>query len=157
MNPPNPHSQLYNQKPLSVFKTLFSGLPIPEIQSLRGVYKGEFTGPGWLRIAAGPSLALAGMGGWCGKDLQADRTGINLILRKGQYIRRFPMRIVNLPSLIDGEVGVTVTYTHDCPFPWPYIIDELRQIDTSTLLGMTIVNVKLLNNLAFPFLLFKTS
>ena len=157
MNTIFPLNKIYNQKRLSEFKTLFGGLSIPEISTLEGVYHGVFIGPGWLRQGAAPSLAFAGMGGWYGKDLNSDGTGINILHRKGIYLDRFPMQIVNRISLIDGKMGVTVTYKKDCPLPWTYVIDELRQIDNVTLLGMTIVNVRLLNKLAFPFLLFKTN
>jgi hypothetical protein len=152
-----PLNKIYNQKRLSEFKTLFGGLSIPGISILEGVYHGVFIGPGWLRLGAAPSLAFAGMRGWYGKDLNSDGTGINILHRKGFYLDRFPMQIGNRISLIDGKMGVTVTYKKDCPFPWMHVIDELRRVDDSILLGMTIVNVSVLNKLAFPFLLFRTN
>jgi hypothetical protein len=141
-------------KPIAYFKPLFSSLPPPTIQSIHGVYRGQFTGPAWLCLSATPSLALAGLGGWWGKILPGDGTGQNLVLRQGKLYRRLPIRLVTIPSLVDGKLGLTVQYTSECPFPWPHVIDELRRLDEKTLLGLTIVNLGLLRRLAFPFLLF---
>jgi hypothetical protein len=59
-----------------------------------------------------------------------------------------------MPSLVDGKPGVTVQYPKDSPFPWPLVVDELRRLDDTTLLGLTIVNAGFLRKLAFPFLLY---
>ena len=153
MSQKNIHTQQLNQTPFSQFKPLFSALCAPEIHSLCGMYRAEFTGPAWLRKSAGPSLALAGMGGWCGKEFYADGTAVNLVSHGRQMHRVFPMRLVTLASLVDGKPGMTVQYIQGCPFPWPYIIDELRRLDENCLLGLTIINVGILRKLAFPFLL----
>jgi hypothetical protein len=141
-------------KPFSYFKPLFCSLPPPAIQSVQGVYRGQFTGPAWLRMSAAPSLSLAGLGGWWGKILPGDGTGHNLVLRQGKLYCLFTIRLVIIPSLVDGQPGLTVQYTPQCPFPWPYVIDELRLLDEQTLLGLTIINLGFLRRLAFPFLLF---
>jgi hypothetical protein len=141
-------------KPFPYFKPLFCSLPPPAIQSVQGVYSGQFTGPAWLRFSAAPSLALAGLGGWWGKVLAGDGTGHNLVLHQGKLYRRFPIRLVSIPSQVDGRPGLTVQYTPECPFPWPHVIDELRRLDEKTLLGLTIINLGFLRRLAFPFLLF---
>jgi hypothetical protein len=149
----NLQTQRLNQQPLSAFKSIFTSLSPPEIYTLNGVYRAEFTGPIWLRKAAGPSLALAGLGGWWGKIFQEDGTGFNLVYRRDQLQRTFPIELVTIPSLVDGKPGLTVHYTKDNPFPWPFIIDELRRLNETCLLGLTIVNIGFLRKLAFPFLL----
>ena len=98
-------------KPLSYFKPFFTTLPPPAIPSLKGVYRGRFTGPAWLRTSAPSSLALAGLSGWWGKIFPGDGTGHNLVLRQGKLQLRFPIRLAALPSLVDSQPGLTVQYT----------------------------------------------
>ena len=140
-------------KPLSSFKPLFTTLAPPALASLQGVYRGQFTGPLWLRLTAAPSLVLAGLGGWWGKTFPGDATGLNLVLRHGRLQPCFPIRLALLPSLVDGKPCLAVHYTAECPFPWPHVIDELRCLDDTCLLGLTIINLGFLRRLAFPFLL----
>ena len=147
-----PDARDLNQKPLKAFKPLFATLAPPEIGMLTGVYEAAFTGPGWLRLSAGPSLALSGLGGWWGKDF-TDGGGINLVLRSGRLQPIFPFRTVLASSAIDGKPAVIVRYTADCPFPWQYIFDEVREIEAGRLLGMTLIDVAGLRRMAFPFLL----
>jgi len=141
-------------KPLSYFKPFFTTLSAPDLHALKGVYRGQFTGSAWLRLSAPSSLALAGLGGWWGKIFPGDGTGHNLVIHQGKLIRKFPIRLAVIPSLVDGKPGLTVQYTPECPFPWPHVIDELRCLDETTLLGLTIINQGFLRRLAFPFLLF---
>jgi hypothetical protein len=149
----NPHAQSLNRQPLGAFKSIFASLSPPEMHSLQGVYQAEFTGPLWLRKTAGPCLVLAGMGGWWGKEFLQDGTGVNLVYQGGRLRPHFPIRLAAMPSLVDGKPGVTVQYAKDSPFPWPMVVDELRSLDETNLLGLTIVNAGFLRKLAFPFLL----
>ena len=149
----NIHSQKLNQQPLQAFKPIFSSLSSPDRNSLVGVYRAEFTGPAWLRKSAGPSLSLAGMGGWWGKEFSGGTTAVNLVYRGGQLRRIFSMQLVNIPSQVDGKPGLTLQYARNNPFPWPFVIDELRRLDETCLLGLTIINLGFLRKLAFPFLL----
>jgi hypothetical protein len=143
----------YNALSLKQFRDLFVSLPVPELASIRGVYRAAFVGPAWLRTSAGPALALSGLGGWWGKEFSADGTAVNIVLRAGNFSTRFPMKLVNAKSFIDGRDGLAVHYQPGNPFPWMYIVDELRQMKADTLLGMTLANVNGLRNLAFPFTL----
>ena len=149
----SPQAQDLNRKPLSAFKSIFGSLLTPQPEEVKGIYWSEFTGPGWLRTIAPPGLGLIGLGGWKGKEFPGDGTGINLVLRKGELQRRFPVSIARAASLTDGKPCLAIHYTRECPFPWPYVIDELRQLDESCLLGLTMVNISGLRRLALPFLL----
>jgi len=142
-----------NSYPLHKFLELFTSSQIPERTSIRGKYRAAFVGPGWLRTAAGPALALSGLGGWWGKEFREDGTAINIVMRAGKFSMRFPMRFVNARSLIDGRDGLALHYQPGNPFPWPFVVDEIRQLDASTLLGMTMADVRGLRSLAFPFIL----
>ncbi|MBM4426400.1 MAG: hypothetical protein FJ031_04085 [Chloroflexi bacterium] len=126
---------------------------MPDKTSIRGVYRAAFVGPGWLRTSAGPALALSGLGGWWGKEFSTDGTAVNIVLRAGKFSTRFPMKLVTAKSFIDGRDGLAIYYQTGNPFPWMHIVDELRQMDDGTLLGMTLANINGLRNLAFPFTL----
>ncbi len=146
-------------KPLSYFKPHFSLLRPPSVDELKGVYRGQFTGPAWLRFSAPSTLALGGMSGWWGKIIQEEGRGFNLVLRQKCLKLIFPIRLATIPSLVDGKPGLTVQYSAECPFPWPHVIDELRWLENPLLyepclLGLTIVQLGFLRNFAFPFLLF---
>ena len=143
----------YNSLTLKKFRNLFISLPVPEATSIRGVYRASFVGPSWLRSSAGPALVISGLGGWWGKEFHTDGTAINIVLRAGNISTRFPMKLVNTKSFIDGKDGLALHYQAGNPFPWMYIVDELRRIDDTTLLGMTLANLKGLRQLAFPFIL----
>jgi hypothetical protein len=142
-----------NNKPLSAFKSIFASLQAPLLESMKGVYRAEFTGPGWLRAVAPPGLAILGLGGWQGKEFAGDGTGLNLVRRGGEVQRRFPVRITEAISLLDDKPCLAIHYTAECPFPWPHVVDELRGLDSSCLLGLTMVDVRSLRGLALPFLL----
>jgi hypothetical protein len=142
-----------NSLSLLQFRGLFTSLPIPEPASIRGVYRAAFVGPAWLRTSAGPALSLSGLDGWWGKEFSADGTAVNIILQAGKFSTRFPMKLVQAKSFLDGRDGLSIHYQAGNPFPWMHIVDELRRIDESTLLGMTLANVNGLRRLAFPFTL----
>lgn len=142
-----------NQLSLHQFRALFSSLPVPEPGSLPGTYRAEFVGPGWLRAAAAPALVFTGLGGWWGKEFRADDTAVNLVRRNAQVQPIFPMKLVKADSFIDRRRGLALHYAPGSPFPWMFVIDELRRIGPSTLLGMTLANVNGLRSLAFPFTL----
>lgn len=143
----------YNSLSLKQFRDLFISLPAPAADSLRGVYRTAFVGPAWLRASAAPSLSLTRLGGWWGKEFSADGAAINIILRAGKFSTRFPMKLVTAKSFIDDKDGLALHYPAGNPFPWTHVVDELRRINETTLLGMTIANVRGLRGLAFPFIL----
>lgn len=143
----------YNALSLRDFRALFKTLPVPEPAVIQGRYRAAFVGPAWLRASAAPALALTGLGGWWGKEFHADGTAINLVVRAGVFSTRFPMQFVRARSFIDQQDGLALHYQPGNPFPWMYVVDEIRRIDEHSLLGMTIPNLRGLRQLAFPFLL----
>ena len=146
-------SQLELHGRLASFRGLFSSLSAPDPNLLRGIYQAEFVGPLWLRLSAGPALALGGLRGWWGKEFAAHGQASNLV-RRGKALQQvLPMSVDRRISLIDGKPGVTLIYPAGSPFPWFWIVDELREIDKDHLLGMTLVNRGSLRKLTFPFLL----
>jgi hypothetical protein len=135
------------------FPELYASLEVPKISSFNGYYRGTFVGPGWLRASAGPALVISGLGGWWGKHFEGDGRAINLVGHGAKLETRFPMQLVEVTSAIDGQPGLALHYGRENPFPWPYIVDELRQLGEGAFLGMTYVDTKALRKLAFPFLL----
>jgi len=135
------------------FKELFASLKPPPRETLRGIYKGFFVGPGWLRRLASPLLVVTRMGNWRGKDFDPQGNAINLVLRRGQIERRFPMLLVEQVSLIDHKPGLALRYAPSNPLPWPWIVDELRSLQAGLVLGMTMARLGPLQHLALPFVL----
>lgn len=135
------------------FIDLFSSHSSPKSTELIGVYRGAFVGPSWLRILAGPALYITGLSGWWGKRFHADGCAFNLVLRDEELADRFPMQLIETVSALDGKPVLALHYDPGNPFPWTFIVDELRQLGTHAYLGMTYVNKGALRKLAFPFLL----
>jgi len=142
-----------NRLALFEFPEYFSSLPVPRIDSLQGVYKGSFVGPSWLRGLAVPLLVITRMGKWLGKDFDSGGKVINLVRTKEDIVQKFPMRLVEQDSLIDGKPGLALRYEASNPFPWPWIVDELRRIQPDLVLGMTITQIGPLAHLPLPFAL----
>jgi len=142
-----------NRLKLGDFPALYRTLKLPEVSALEGYFRGAFVGPGWLRSIAGPGLVLTGLSGWWGKYFVGDGNAINLVMRNGALEKVFPMTLVSGTSLIDGLPGLTLHYESENPFPWPYIVDELRLIEPGLLLGMTSIKAKMLRGLLLPFTL----
>lgn len=139
--------------PLSRIRQVFEVLePVPT-HMRAGTFRASFIGPGWLRATAGPSIALSGMPGWWGKRFLDAETATNVLNAAGGRIEKLQMRCGQVVSLVDGRESVALQYDKDAVVPWRWIIDELRVLDDSTLLGMTVINLPLLRGLAFPFLL----
>ena len=149
----NSQLEQLNQLSLSEFSEYFSSLAAPRIDSLQGLYRGSFVGPAWLRRMAGPLLVITRMGNWLGKDIDAGGMAINLVRTDEGIVQKFPMRLVEQDSLIDGKPGLALSYEASNPYPWPWIIDELRTIQHDLVLGMTITQIGPLVRLPLPFVL----
>ena len=142
-----------NDLSLGAFRSAFAALTAPSLDSLTGDYRAEFVGPAWLRRFAPPGLAITPLAGWLGKSFDGQGNGINLVRRRGVVQRVLPMRAQWLPSAVDGRPGVTLTYAPGSPFPFAYVVDELRTIEADTLLGLSFATVPGLRHLSMPFLL----
>lgn len=142
-----------NQLSLLEFPELFASLIPPRADSLKGLYHGIFVGPAWLRRMAGPLLAITGLGGWWGKEFDNEGKAINLVWQKGRIDYRFPMSLVEQVSYIDHKPGLALRYASNNPFPWPWIVDELRSIKPGLVLGMTLSRLGPLKRLPLPFVL----
>jgi hypothetical protein len=142
-----------NEHSLSSFRALFATLAPPPLDVVNGVYQSAFVGPRWLRVIAGPGLYPLGLGGWWGKQFDGRGQGSNIVQRHTQLATKMPVSLSERPSLIDGRPCLTVIYPSSSPFPWPWVVDELRWLADNCLLGMTLVSRKPLNKSALPFLL----
>ncbi|MEZ4643531.1 MAG: hypothetical protein R3E31_12505 [Chloroflexota bacterium] len=145
--------QTLNQYRLRDFPPLFCSLAATGEVGLNGRFRAEFVGPAWLRSLAGPALALGGLKGWWGKTFDGQGNGMNLVRLDSDICPRLPVRLQQLPSRLDGQPTMTVVYPPTSPYPWPWIVDELRWLDAETMLGMTIVTKAGLHRFPFPFVL----
>ncbi|MBP8055712.1 MAG: hypothetical protein KA314_07700 [Chloroflexi bacterium] len=146
-----------NRLSLPAFRRLFRTLSAPLLESLCGEFHSEIVGPAWMRWIAPPALVMGGLGGWRGKLFDDTGQGVNLVNRRGQMKQVLPMQLARQASLIDQQPVIAVTYAASAPPPWPWIIDELRQLNAQTVLGMTVATRLGLHRVAFPFLLHKKS
>ena len=149
----NIQEQQFAKGSLASFRALFSSLTPPALTAMQGVYQSAFVGPLWLRTVAGPGLYPLGLGGWWGKQFDGRGQGSNIVLRGGRLSTRLAVTLVEQPSIVDSQPCLAVLYRPELPFPWPWVIDELRALDEQRFLGMTLVNRPPLNKLSLPFLL----
>ena len=147
-------SQL-DQIPYLRFRELFASLDIPELDLIRGRYRGAFIGPVWIRVSVKPALWVTGLSGWWGKELYKDGRAINILLRRGKFSTRFRMKFIQARSAIDGNAGLSMRYLPDNPLLWIFIVDEIRRLDDSTLLGLTRPRIPGLRWFVLPFVLQK--
>ena len=151
--PDTTHAETLNRQSLFAFPSYFASLPPPEMAALTGVWRAEFVGPGWLRRIAPPGLALLGLGGWWGKEFTSPGKASNIVERDGSLLRVLPMLVKEAVSLVDGQRGVAISYPSGSPFPWPWVVDEVRRLDETTLLALTLTTPRWLPRLPMPFLL----
>ena len=142
-----------NDLSLGALRAAFTLLTTPSLESLAGAYRAEFVGPAWLRRFAPPGLVITPLAGWLGKAFDSQGHGINLVRRRGEMQRVLPMTAQRRPSRVDGQPCVALAYTPGSPFPFAYIVDELRTIDADTLLGLSFAAAPWLARLPIPFLL----
>jgi hypothetical protein len=142
-----------NRLKLGDYPGLYSTLEPPSIDSLSGYYRGSILGPKWFRSVSDLLLAITGLGGWWGKHFEENDHAINLVERGAGLQRRMPVKLVQVSSVVDNKPTLALQYIPDNPFPWPYVVDELRLIEPGILLGMMYVKIGLLRRLVSPFLL----
>lgn len=145
--------QELNRLPLAAFRELFAALGPVAVAEMHGRFHSQFVGPAWLRQTAPAALTLGGLGGWCGKVFDGQGGGQNLVRRRGDVRQVMPVVLQERPSLVDHHPTLTIVYPHTSPFPWPFIVDEVRRLNDQTLLGLTLITRFGLSRWAFPFLL----
>jgi hypothetical protein len=131
----------------------FESMGPPDLDTLVGTYRGEVIGPAWLRRLAGPILGLTVLRGWWGKDFPSPGHCDNLVSRDGTLERVLPVDVVQAISLLDGKMSLTLPYSSDSPWPYRWIVDELRLTPTNSLLGMLVPVRRGLPRFALPFML----
>jgi hypothetical protein len=147
-----PHDNL-TKSSISQIQSVYTKLPSANEHARVGDYQAQFIGPWWLRKSAAPSLVLSGLPGWVGKRFIDSNRVTNILLLDGKNIEKFEMQCIEQLSFIDNKPTLALNYGSSAPIPWRWIVDELRQLDENTMLCMTIINLPLLKNFSFPFLL----
>lgn len=130
-------------------KRHFATLAAPDSAEMAGTHRGTIIGAPWQRVLARPALVLCRLSGWWGKWFADDARGENLVARGSTLQRRLPMVLEQRPSLVDGRPVLAIVYPPDSYWPWPLIVDELRRVDATTCLGLTVVKPLRLATLAF--------
>ncbi len=149
----SPRALLLNRMSLSSLRGVFRELQGLTIESVRGVYRAEFTGPWLFRNSAGPFMAVTGLRSWWGKEFVGDGDAFNLVRAEDGLRRVLPMKVGTAASSIDGENTLVLTYSADSPLPWRHVVDEIRRLDNGCLMGMTILDLPVTRAAAVPFLL----
>lgn len=142
-----------NQAGLFAIKAYFKTLSAPSEASRKGFYQARFIGPWWLRVSAGPSITLAGLAKWQGKAFVSPTEAVNIVLVDQQRQTKLSMSCSTKPSLIDQKPALVLSYGRLAPMPWRWVRDEVRQQREGEWLGVTIIDLPVLRQLAFPFLL----
>ncbi len=142
-----------NRLKLGDFPDLYATLEPPMINSLKGYYRGSLLGPGWFRSISKLLLAITGLGGWWGKYFEGEEQAVNLVERGAGLQRRLPVKLVRTSSVVDNKPTLALRYIPENPFPWPFIVDELRQLEPGVMLGMMYVDIGILRRSVSPFLL----
>jgi len=118
-----------------------------------GFFRASFIGPWWLRHSAMPSIALSGLRGWQGKKFFDALNATNILKSKNGTVEKLQMSCQRVHSLVDGQQSIALQYGLKAPLPWRWVVDELRVLDDDTFLCMTVIDLPLLRNFSFPFLL----
>ena len=143
-----------NQLKIKEFPELFAGLSVPLPSSVKRHLSRQLCGTGLAAQAGRARPGHQRSGRLVGKNLPGGRCGG----QPGAESRKTRRTLPHAPGLcvhpaLDGKPTLALIYAQDNPFPWPYIVDELRQLDAEAYLGMTYVNWGVLRKLAFPFLI----
>lgn len=130
----------------------WNALPAPEVDELAGDHRAVFVPP-LVRVAPA-GLGLVGLPRWYGKRFTSGDPaaepgsegqhlrGTNLLRgRAGGLDEVMPMLVREGISLIDGRPAVVLEYAPGTRRPWPWVRDELRTLDGTTLVGMTVVDL----------------
>lgn len=138
---------------LKAFQSLFSLLNAPDPEWLNGRFRAEFVGPKSLQAIAPRLLPLGGLPGWCGKAFVGDKQAVNLLSNGSQVVEAVPMLPAFAPSQIDQRQALVLRYDQRAPLACRKLVDELRVLDETSLLGLTMVDLPLLRKLVMPFVL----
>lgn len=127
--------------------------------SFTGRLRCQYIGLAPMRLPAPMAMSLAGFGDWRGKVFVPSKTdpavldGMNMFGEGAAQTLRYPMTARIGPSSIDGQPALIVTYPKETRHPWCRATDELRMVESDTLLGITFFDYPLVKHLPVPFLL----
>lgn len=134
---------------LTAWRKLFATLDPPNPRALAGVQQGEIVGPRWQTALSRPALWVCRLSGWWGKQFDAHGRGVNVVQRGGDLRSALPIHLELRPSKLDGRPSLAVVYGPDSPWPWPWVVDELRRLDDRTCLGLAVFTPLRLATFAF--------
>ncbi len=134
---------------------LFSQLPAVEGSMPTGDYRAEMTGPLWLRKSSGALLSGIGFSNWYGKRIFDNEQAINLRDGGAQLLEFLPMMLTTEVSRLDNKAAWLLRYPQSTHFPVRHMADELRPLNSHTLLGISYTELPGLKKLGLPFLLHK--
>lgn len=136
----------------------FHASPDPTLDLLVGEHRAELVGPLWLRLPAPLFLAVRGMPFWAGKrfDPPVDGVlhGVNVLRVRG--FSRDSLPVTAQIEDVEGRSDLVIRYPQDAQWPWPHVVDRLRPLDSSTLIGLTF-GMPAMPDEGTPFLLHRVS
>ncbi len=129
----------------------WGNLDAPDIHDVDGRWEAIFLPP--LQTIAPLGLGLVGLPRWYGKQFEQG-SGINL-LRTDQDIlgETLPMCLRAETSWSDGRPALVAAYAGNARRPWRWIRDEIRLLDSDSILALTFADAPGLRSVGLPFLL----
>lgn len=133
----------------------FADLPAPQPSRLPGRWRIELPFAGPLRLVLRATLALAGLGGWIGKQFDGADRGVNLVRRGHLVGSTLPMALSLEPSGFDRKPALVARYPRPTRWPWHRVTEEMRALDDDTLVDLIDVALPLIRRQRIPLLLYR--
>lgn len=138
---------------ISILTALFESLDDPTEIPVGQKFEGILLGPSWFKLMNSPLLKVGALAGWKGKWFECEGRTLNIVARRTGDEFVVPMDTsIREYSRGSGKV-IALDYPGDSPFPWNYILDEIRPLGNGDYLGTTTFRAPFARRIPIPFML----
>lgn len=134
---------------MRLFESLAEPVELPDGQA----FDGCLVGPWWLRMLGLPLLKIGALARWQGKQFGDNKHAYNRVERRGLTELVVPMAVSISPYTRGGGKAIALKYPKKSPFPWNFVLDELRPLGDGNYLGITTMDWPLIRRIPIPFVL----